>query len=128
MVKKSPLVCVLSHSSCVQPFATLWTIAHQAPLSMGFSRQEYWSGVSCPPPGDLPSPGIERTCVSNFLHWQAGFLLLPPPGKPEKSPQLTLKKPHCSQIFQNKTCLQPSLLIPTRLMANSPIYYLPHET
>ena len=40
-------------------FATLWTVARQAPLSMGFSRQEYWSGLSCPPLGDLPKPGIE---------------------------------------------------------------------
>ena len=40
-------------------FLTLWTIACQAPLSMGFSRQEYWSGLSCPPPGDLPDPGIK---------------------------------------------------------------------
>ena len=39
--------------------ATLWTVAHQAPYSMGFSRQEYWSGLPCPPPGDLPNPGIE---------------------------------------------------------------------
>ena len=38
---------------------TSWTVAHQAPLSMGFSRQEYWSGLPCPPPGDLPDPGIE---------------------------------------------------------------------
>ena len=40
-------------------FATLWTVAHQAPLSMKFSRQEYWSGLPFPPPGDLPDPGIE---------------------------------------------------------------------
>ena len=38
---------------------TPWTIAHQAPLCMGFSRQEYWSGLPCPPPGDLPYPGIK---------------------------------------------------------------------
>ena len=38
---------------------TLWTVARQAPLSMGFSRQESWSGLPCPPPGDLPNPGIE---------------------------------------------------------------------
>ena len=50
--------CVLSHFSCVQLFATLWT-THQAPLSMGFPRQEYWSGLSFPPPGDLPDPGME---------------------------------------------------------------------
>ena len=40
-------------------FVILWTVAHQAPLSMGFSRQEYWSGLPCPAPGDLPNPGIE---------------------------------------------------------------------
>ena len=48
--------CLLSH---VRLFVTLWTIAHQAPLSMGFSRQEYWSGFPCPPPGDLSDPGTE---------------------------------------------------------------------
>ena len=45
--------------SRVQLFETPWTVAHQAPLSMGFFRQEYWSGLLCPPPGDLPDPGIE---------------------------------------------------------------------
>ena len=52
-------VCMLSCFSCVRLFGTLWTIAPQAPLSMGFSRQEYWSGLPCPSPGDLPDPGIE---------------------------------------------------------------------
>ena len=51
--------CVLGHFSCVWLFVTLWTVAHQAPLSMGFSRQEYWSGLPCLPPGDLPQPGIK---------------------------------------------------------------------
>ena len=50
---------VLRCLSCVWLFVTPWTVAHQAPLSMGFSRQEYWSGLSCPPPGDLPNPGIK---------------------------------------------------------------------
>ena len=45
--------------SRVQLFVTLWTVAHQAPLSMGFSRQQYWSGLPLPPPGDLPNPGTE---------------------------------------------------------------------
>ena len=45
--------------SRVQLLATPWTVAHQAPLSMGFSRQEYWSGLPLPSPGDLPDPGIE---------------------------------------------------------------------
>ena len=62
-VKSLPAVqehaCVLSHFSCVRLFVTLWSIDSQAPLSMGFSRHEYWSGLSCPPPGDLPIPGIE---------------------------------------------------------------------
>ena len=50
---------VLSCFSRVQLFATPWTIVHQAPLSMGFSRKEYWSGLPCPLPGDLPNSGIE---------------------------------------------------------------------
>ena len=50
-------VCVLSRFSRIQLFATLWTVTHQAPLSMGF----YWSGLPCPPPGDLPDPGIKPT-------------------------------------------------------------------
>ena len=52
--------CVLSPFSRVRLFATLWTVVHQVPLSMGFSRQEYWSGLPCLPPGDLPDPGIKR--------------------------------------------------------------------
>ena len=52
-------LCVLSCFSCVQLFATLWTLARQAPLSMGCSRQEYWSGLPCSTPMDLPDPGIE---------------------------------------------------------------------
>ena len=43
----------------------LWTVARQAPLSMGFSRQEYWSGLLCPPPGDLPDPGTEPTSLTS---------------------------------------------------------------
>ena len=52
---------MLSCFSCVQLFVTLWTVDCQAPLPMGFSRQEYWSGLPCPPPGDLPDSGIEPT-------------------------------------------------------------------
>ena len=47
------------HAKSLQSYGTLWTVAHQALLSMGFSRQEYWSGLPCPLPGDLPNPGIE---------------------------------------------------------------------
>jgi len=53
------LVCVLSHFSHVRLFANLWIVACQAPMSLGFSRQEYWSGLSFFSPGDLPAPGIK---------------------------------------------------------------------
>ena len=58
----------LSCFSRVQLFATLWTVAHQAPLSMGFSRQEYWSRFPGPPPGDIPDPGIEPLSPSPALY------------------------------------------------------------
>ena len=50
---------VLSHFTHVQLFVTQWTVAYQAPVTMGFSRPEYWSGVPFPTPGALPNPGIE---------------------------------------------------------------------
>ena len=54
---------VLHHSVASDSFATLWTIAHQAPLSMGFPRQQYRNGWPFPSPGDLPNPGVELTCL-----------------------------------------------------------------
>ena len=59
--------------------ATAWTVAHQAPLSMGFSRQEYWSGLPFPSPGDLPNSGVKP--MSPAL--AGGFFTTVPPGKPE---------------------------------------------
>ena len=56
---------MLSCFNHAQPFATRWTVACQVPLSMGFSRQEYWSGLPCPPPGDLPDPGMERVSLAS---------------------------------------------------------------
>ena len=56
---------MLSHFRSVQLFATQWTVAPEAPLSMGFSRQEYWCGLSCPPPGNLPHPGTEPTSLKS---------------------------------------------------------------
>ena len=56
--------CMLSRFRRVWLCATLWTVVHQAPVSMGFSRQEYWSRLKCPPPGDLPDPGIK---LSSFM-------------------------------------------------------------
>ena len=71
-----PPPCALSHVSRVQLFATPWTVAHQAPLSMGFSRQEHWSGLPFPLPGDLP--GIKPASPT----LQADSLPTEPPGKP----------------------------------------------
>ena len=59
--------------NCVWLFETPWTVVFQAPLSMGFSRQEYWSGWPFPPPGDLPDPRIEPLSLS-LLHWQEDSL------------------------------------------------------
>ena len=67
-------------SKCTVRFETLWTVAHQAPLSMRFSRQEYWSGLPFPSPGDLPNPGIEPRSPT----LQADTLTSEPPGKPLK--------------------------------------------
>ena len=64
--------------SCVQLFATPWTVTYQAPLSMGFSRQEYWNGLPFPSPGDLPDPGTEPV----YPALQADALTSEPPGKP----------------------------------------------
>ena len=69
-------VCVCVSRVCL--CATAWTGAHQAPLSVGFSRQEYWSELSCPPPEDLPDPGIKP----GYPALQADSLLSEPPGKP----------------------------------------------
>ena len=73
---------VLSLFRHVRLFATLWTVALQAPLSMGFSRQEHWDGLPCPPPGDLPDPGLEPasrdgTCGSSWQEYAK------PPGSPD---------------------------------------------
>ena len=72
---------MLSCLSCVQLFATLWTVVCQAPLSMGFSRQEYWSGLPFPIPGDLPDPGIEPISLS-YPALEGRFLPLTLPGQP----------------------------------------------
>ena len=64
--------------SCVRLFAIPWTIAYQAPLSMGFSKQEYWIGLPFPSPGDLPYPGIEPRSPALW----ADALSSKPPGKP----------------------------------------------
>ena len=67
---------------------TLWAVAHQAPLSMGFPRQVYWSGLPFPSPGDLPDPGIEPESPG----LAGGFYTTEPPGKPHFQPCSTFSK------------------------------------
>ena len=76
-----PSAWVLSRFSCVWLCATLWAVAHQAPLSAGFSRQEYWSGMPYPCPGNLPKPVIKPRSPA----LQADSLSFEPPGKPENT-------------------------------------------
>ena len=71
-------MCVLSHFGRVQLCATLWTVACQAPQPMGFSEQEYWSGLPCPPPRDLPNSEIEPASLK--FPALAGGLPVVPPG------------------------------------------------
>ena len=83
ITNQNSMVCarVQSHFSCVQLCANLWTVARQAPLSMGFSRQEYWSGLPCSPSGDLPdleiesvsliSPALSCESFSTSANWKA---------------------------------------------------------
>ena len=74
------LACLLSHFSYVRLCVALWTVALQAPLSVEFSGQEYWSGLPCLPPGDLPDPRIKPVVLkSHLLHWQEGSLPPVPP-------------------------------------------------
>ena len=88
----SCMLCVLSCFSSVQLLVTPWTAAHQTPLSMGFSRQEYWSGLPCPPPGDLPDSGTEpMSPVSPAM--QVDSLPLSQPGKP---------LPYCPSLRRRK--------------------------
>ena len=77
---------MLSHFSCVRLFVFSWTVARQVSLSMGFFRQEYWSGLPCPPPGDLPEPELKPVSpassalqVGSFLlcHWESPLGLCP---------------------------------------------------
>ena len=78
----------------------LWTITHQAHRSMGFSRQEYWSGLLCPPPGDRPNLGIEP-----WSALQANSLTSEPPGKPNDSRYVSIKTTSC-EFTQTSKILQ----------------------
>ena len=83
-------------------FATLWTISPQAPLSMEFSRQEYWSGLPCPPSGDLPNLRIKSMSLMSPASAR-GSLPLVPPGLSEVSATLTLL-PSCLWAGHHSDC------------------------
>ena len=87
--------------SCVLFCATSCTVAHQAPLSMGFLRQKYWSGLLFPPPGDLPNPGIEPTSYASPA--LAGrFFLLAHLGSPHyflSNPKFGLNSKYCCHYY-----------------------------
>ena len=74
-------VCVSVSHSVMPDSSTIWTVAHQAPLSMGFPKQEYWSGLPFPLPGGLPDPGIEPVSLA----LADGFFTTEPPRKPKSS-------------------------------------------
>ena len=101
--------CMLSHFSSVWLFVTLWTVAHQAPLSKGFSRKEYWSGLSWPPPGYLPNPGIEPRSPT----LQADSLPLVPPGKPDTSL-------HLAKILHLPSSLESAASLVAQPVKNTP--------
>ena len=90
-LKNTQCAYMLSYFSHVRLFATPWTAARQAPLSIGFSRQEYWSGVPCPPPGNLPDPGIKPASFYVSCIGREVLYHLVPPGK---CPLLPTKKNH----------------------------------
>ena len=85
-------------------FATPWTVAHQAPLSLGFLRQEYWRRLPFPPPGDLPDPGMELTSPASPA--LAGkFFTSEPSGQPKQLyPNLKKKKSRCPHTGVSRGC------------------------
>ena len=92
-------MCLPTCFSCVWHFATLWTVAHQAPMTMEFSRQEYWSGLPWPPPGNLPNPAIKpaspalQVDSSPQSHWRN------PQSPISKNKRTDLYIPDCTQVF-----------------------------
>ena len=91
--------CVLSRFSCVRLFATSWIVTQQDPLSMGFSCQEYWTGLLYPPPGDLPNPGIKLISLAS-----PALLADSLPTEPAGKPISTLRPPKSVSIsswYQN---------------------------
>ena len=116
--------------SCVQLLATPWTVARQAPLSVGFSRQEYWGGLPCPSLGDLPHPGTERRPPA----LQADSLLSEPLGKPCEGRLRSESQQYYLPPVSLLPPLQPSWSsfcpwkVPLPLLSSLPCLPLPHTT
>ena len=106
-------LCVLSCFGCIRLCATLWTVACQAPLSMGFSRQEYWSRVPCPPQGDLPDPGIEPEPMCLTSAQADGFFTT---STMWEAPLLTLGKSPNLSMFSCHVCNMELLRYTTQSM------------
>ena len=98
-------MCVLNRFSPVWLFATSWTVAHEAPLSMGFSRQEHWSGLPCPSPGDLPNPGIKSVSLTSTL--AGGCFIISATQKERNS--LNLMKDIYKEFTANVICSSEKL-------------------
>ena len=117
------IVCmhILNRFSSVWLCVTPWGIAHQAPLSMGFSRQKYWSGLPIPSQGIFPTQGL-NLCLLCLLLWQAGSLPLAPPGKPSVifNTQSKLQYP------QNISDYVPFIFCLNSLLPSSGIWLLMH--
>ena len=96
----SPGACTVA-SVMFQIFVTLWTVAHQVPLSLGLSRKEYWNGLPCPPPEDLLDSGVEPVFLVSPALADGGSLPLVPPGKPLEGIMLS----EISQIEKGKYCM-----------------------
>ena len=106
-------VCMLSGFSCVWFFVNLWAVASQTPLSMGFSRQEYWSGLPCSPSGDLPDPGIEPSSLmspalagrffTTSATWEAPYDMCSPFNHPNHRNPIVLDdaRGEVKQVFIN---------------------------
>ena len=90
-------------------FVTLWTVARQAPLSMGFSRHGYWSGLPCPPPGDLPDPGIEPESPASSAP-QVDPLPLTHRGSPPRSGESHQKDPRDDNGFLERPLIRVEII------------------
>ena len=101
-----PRACMFSWFCCVRLFATLWTGVCQAPLSMGFSRQEYWSGLQCPPPRDPADPGSGLVSCTSCT--AGGLFTADPPKKPSRNGRRNAIYGHHTLLRKTAAISRPS--------------------